>query len=163
MNRRRVACWKYGPPSRVFNSTPATFSTGRSPANRANPIRADRASVSKHSTIPTHQTDRTSQPRCCGKALPTTQSLSIASRPKGNQFVFIRVLLVLALVAFTPQSQAPPPYKNASLSVDERVADLLKRMTLEEKVAQLTCIWPQGRDIPPDALKNGIGQIARQQ
>jgi beta-glucosidase len=60
------------------------------------------------------------------------------------------------------QSSAPA-YKNPNLSIDERVADLLKRMTLEEKVAQLTCLWPQGRDIPPEAMKNGIGQIARQQ
>lgn len=60
--------------------------------------------------------------------------------------------------------QSPPPaYKIPNLSVDERVADLLKRMTLEEKVAQLTCLWPRGADIPPDAMKNGIGQIARQQ
>jgi beta-glucosidase len=49
------------------------------------------------------------------------------------------------------------------LSVDERVTDLLKRMTVEEKVAQLTSLWPLGRDIPPDAMKHGIGQIARQQ
>ena len=60
-------------------------------------------------------------------------------------------------------SQSPPAYRNPNLSVDERVADLLQRMTLEEKVAQLTCLWPRGRDIPPDAMKNGIGQIARQQ
>jgi beta-glucosidase len=58
-------------------------------------------------------------------------------------------------MTFTFQSPALLPYKDASLSVDERVADLLKRMTLDEKVAQLTCLWPQGRDIPPDALKNG--------
>src|ERR1043165_9799460 len=60
--------------------------------------------------------------------------------------------------------QSPlPAYRNPNLSVDERVADLLKRMTLEEKVAQLTCLWPRGQEIPPDTLKNGIGQIARQQ
>ena len=61
--------------------------------------------------------------------------------------------------------QSPPsaPYKNKTLSVDERVADLLKRMTLEEKVAQLVCIWPRGRDLKPEELKQGLGQVARQQ
>ena len=40
------------------------------------------------------------------------------------------------------QSQGTmPDYKNPKLSVDQRVNDLLSRMTLEEKVAQLTCIW----------------------
>ena len=33
------------------------------------------------------------------------------------------------------------PYRNASLSVDARVEDLLSRMTLEEKIAQITTIW----------------------
>src|SRR5688572_132481 len=67
----------------------------------------------------------------------------------------------MALIGF--QSPPPPAYKNTRLSVDERVADLLKRMTLEEKVAQLVCVWPRGRDIPPDAMKHGLGQVARQQ
>lgn len=31
------------------------------------------------------------------------------------------------------------PYKNATLPVEERVSDLLSRMTLEEKVGQLLC------------------------
>jgi beta-glucosidase len=33
------------------------------------------------------------------------------------------------------------PYKNADLSADQRVADLLGRMTLEEKVAQMMGVW----------------------
>ncbi|MBC8084840.1 MAG: glycoside hydrolase family 3 C-terminal domain-containing protein [Hymenobacter sp.] len=36
---------------------------------------------------------------------------------------------------------SPPAYKNAKLPTAARVADLLKRMTLEEKVAQLYCHW----------------------
>ncbi|HEX3187953.1 MAG TPA: glycoside hydrolase family 3 N-terminal domain-containing protein [Pyrinomonadaceae bacterium] len=72
-----------------------------------------------------------------------------------------------------------PDYKNPQLAVDARVADLLSRMTLEEKVAQLTCLWadrpqanPQtdfatdrGEFSPAKAaqvMKFGIGQIARQ-
>src|ERR1700719_4870425 len=31
-----------------------------------------------------------------------------------------------------------PKYKNAALAIDDRVADLLSRMTLEEKVGQIT-------------------------
>ena len=36
------------------------------------------------------------------------------------------------------------PYKNSTLPVDARVADLLSRMTLEEKVAQMVGVW-QGK------------------
>src|SRR5499427_422758 len=36
---------------------------------------------------------------------------------------------------------AAPPYLNRKLSTDKRVKDLLSRMTLEEKAAQMMCIW----------------------
>ena len=64
-------------------------------------------------------------------------------------------------------------YRIPTLSVDRRVADLLKRMTLEEKVAQMICIWGQRKTILFDPsgkldaksisrhLPHGIGQIAR--
>ena len=72
-----------------------------------------------------------------------------------------------------------PDYKNSRLSVDVRVADLLSRMTLEEKVAQLTCLWGDRPQVNPQTnfatdrgefspakaaqvMKYGIGQIARQ-
>ncbi|MDQ6787499.1 MAG: glycoside hydrolase family 3 C-terminal domain-containing protein [Acidobacteriota bacterium] len=74
-----------------------------------------------------------------------------------------------------------PPYKNAKLPIDERVKDLLSRMTLEEKVAQMTCLWmekpndnsrvpkenlPFGGEFSPEIAKQkmpfGIGQFARQ-
>ena len=35
------------------------------------------------------------------------------------------------------------PYRSPELPVAARVADLLKRMTLEEKAAQMTCVWQQ--------------------
>ena len=51
------------------------------------------------------------------------------------------VLLLLTCSALTIQGQNKPskkaPYKNASLTIDERVNDLLPRMTIEEKVGQL--------------------------
>jgi beta-glucosidase len=77
--------------------------------------------------------------------------------------VFIRLALALVIMCAVNFQSPPPTYRNPHLPIDERVADLLKRMTLEEKVAQLTCLWPRGRDIPPDAMKHGIGQVARQQ
>jgi beta-glucosidase len=60
-------------------------------------------------------------------------------------------------------------YRDASLPVGERVADLLARMTLEEKVAQLGSVWVfqlADRDgVDPDKaatmLRDGIGQITR--
>jgi beta-xylosidase len=38
---------------------------------------------------------------------------------------------------------APPPYLNRNLSTDKRVKDLLSRMTLEEKTAQMMCVWQE--------------------
>ena len=33
------------------------------------------------------------------------------------------------------------PYKDAALAIDARVEDLLARMTLDEKIAQLGGLW----------------------
>ena len=48
---------------------------------------------------------------------------------------------------------AEPRYRDASLSVGERVDDLLARMTREEKLAQLGSLWVfeilDGRDLDP--------------
>src|SRR5262249_55073053 len=38
---------------------------------------------------------------------------------------------------FAQQSPADPPYKNPDLPVEQRVDDLVSRMTLEEKISQL--------------------------
>jgi len=87
-------------------------------------------------------------------------------------------LLVVFLGAAQSQ-QSNPPYKNPTLPVDERVKDLLGRMTLEEKVAQLQSTWQNyGQHLPADAyfvdakeklevvkakalLKNGLGEFSR--
>ena len=43
---------------------------------------------------------------------------------------------------FTARPPADAPYRNAALPVNERVADLLARMTPTEKVNQLLSPWP---------------------
>lgn len=102
-------------------------------------------------------------------------------------FSFCLILLSFFVLTSTPpnttiQAQIPkPPYKNPQLSIDERVKDLLARMTLEEKAAQMTCLWmekpndnsrvpkkqmPLGGEFSPEIarqkMSNGIGQFARQ-
>ncbi len=65
-----------------------------------------------------------------------------------------------------------PDYQNPALPTAKRVEDLLGRMTLEEKVAQMLCLWSgkrqitdgQGRFDPahaPEWFKVGIGRIER--
>ena len=46
--------------------------------------------------------------------------------------------LVLLLLQSVPAQQASWDYRNPRLPIEQRVADLLRRMTLEEKVGQLT-------------------------
>src|SRR6266853_63341 len=46
-------------------------------------------------------------------------------------------LLALCANAFPQQPPSEPAYKNAKLPVEQRVADLVSQMTLEEKVSQL--------------------------
>lgn len=76
-------------------------------------------------------------------------------------------------------AQEAPPYRNSKLSIEQRVADLLGRMNLEEKIAQLEGTWQnRGNQKNPDqlfvdekgtflpapaaiVLKNGLGQMSR--
>lgn len=56
-----------------------------------------------------------------------------------NHLKFIRALLLGTCVVTTSlQAQVQPAYLNPDLSMDERVNDLVSRMTLEEKVSQMT-------------------------
>ena len=77
-----------------------------------------------------------------------------------------------ALHASLAAQGPPPPYRDPARGVDERAADLLARMTVEEKVAQLQALWkrtarlqtPEGGFDPAGAgevLGAGIGEIAR--
>ena len=54
--------------------------------------------------------------------------------------VLLGVFLCAALwqASFAQQASGPPSYKDPSLPLEQRVNDLVSRMTLEEKVSQLT-------------------------
>lgn len=62
-----------------------------------------------------------------------------------------------------------PPYRNASLTIEERVADLLARMTVDEKLAQIGAVWStallEGESLSEEkageALRHGIGHVTR--
>src|SRR5262249_46266663 len=90
-----------------------------------------------------------------------------------------RLSSLLALCSLLPagtvQGQtgpARPDYRNPALPTARRVEDLLGRMTLEEKVAQMLCLWnakkqitdAQGHFDParaPEWFRVGIGRIER--
>jgi len=79
-------------------------------------------------------------------------------------------------IAKARQKTAPlPAYKNARLRSAARVKDLLSRMTLEEKAAQMMCVWQKKPEMLVDAEGNfdeakaraafkdrrGLGQVGR--
>ncbi|HEV2671650.1 MAG TPA: glycoside hydrolase family 3 N-terminal domain-containing protein [Gemmatimonadales bacterium] len=84
-------------------------------------------------------------------------------------------LLGLALFAGTASAQvtqARLPYLDPTLPVERRIDDLLGRMTLEEKIGQMLCLWQAKRAItdsagrfdpshPPDWFRIGVGRIER--
>src|SRR5215468_3255046 len=107
------------------------------------------------------------------------------NRLKKNRVIGLSICLTIICSAFylpvahMSAQDNRPDYKNPSLPVEQRVADLLSRMTLEEKVAQLVCLWSGKPQVSPPndfstdrgafsperarvVLKNGIGQISRQ-
>src|ERR1700719_224612 len=94
-------------------------------------------------------------------------------------FAIAALLFVCGAASFHACAQDVTAYKNPKLSVDQRVADLLAQMTLEEKLAQIESAWEnrtsqreaqpfivdeKGVFLPDAAkitLKNGIGQVSR--
>ena len=86
-------------------------------------------------------------------------------------------LLAIAMLTATPthgdqRAEQRATYRDPTAPLEQRVADLLARMTQDEKIAQLTAIWTQknqlfdrdGRFDPAAARRlypNGIGQFSR--
>jgi beta-glucosidase len=74
-----------------------------------------------------------------------------------------------------PSVSQTEPYRNATLPAAKRVKDLLSRMTLEEKAAQMMCVWQTKTETLVDAEGNldlakarkafkqrrGLGQVGR--
>ncbi|MGH8288846.1 MAG: glycoside hydrolase family 3 N-terminal domain-containing protein [Steroidobacteraceae bacterium] len=77
-----------------------------------------------------------------------------------------------ASAASAASAAGSPIYQDPSAPVAARVNDLIARMTLEEKLAQISCIWQRKGEVedatgnfdPAKASRvfpNGIGQVAR--
>ncbi|GAB4121242.1 MAG: glycoside hydrolase family 3 N-terminal domain-containing protein [Roseiflexaceae bacterium] len=68
-----------------------------------------------------------------------------------------------------PTPPIAPRFKDASLPIAERIEDLLSQMTLDEKIAQLGCLWSttlvRNNQFDPDyaasKMPHGIGQVTR--
>src|SRR5688572_3976978 len=84
----------------------------------------------------------------------------------------VSLLAMLPAAARAATGAAAPLYKDPRAPVDLRVRDLLSRMTLEEKAAQLITLSRTKRDVMDDELRfdpakagagypDGIGQVAR--
>ena len=85
--------------------------------------------------------------------------------------------LLTCSALFAPTATARPAhdqpvYKDPNAPIEQRVEDLLGRMTLEEKIAQITTIWNRKQEVltaandfdeakASKAFPNGIGQVAR--
>jgi beta-glucosidase len=81
-------------------------------------------------------------------------------------------LFILSIFFGLPAEAQQPAYKRRELSPEARAKDLVARMTLDEKVMQLQCLWQDKSTIfdshgnfdeakAKDVLKNGLGELAR--
>src|SRR5438105_15281661 len=89
----------------------------------------------------------------------------MAIRPSAALVIAIATLLSVSAAA----SGKTPIYKDPSAPVDQRVEDLLGQMTLDEKIAQLGCLWStalvSGGSFDPAfaaaKMPHGMGQVTR--
>ena len=84
---------------------------------------------------------------------------------------FLLFFAFCVISSITVSAQKKFPYQDASLPVDQRVDDLIGRMTLEEKIGQLRCTlaWDyysiQGKNVVPsekfkkDIREGNIGML----
>jgi beta-xylosidase len=115
---------------------------------------------------------------------PTGQhsDLGTPSEPAEREVVVIPDVTGSSLIATDPTDRgtlAAPAWQDPSRPVAERVSDLLARMTLEEKLAQLGSVWLSGAaadgdgvaplqgeftaDMPPlrELIRHGLGHLTR--
>src|SRR5207247_5311295 len=97
-------------------------------------------------------------------------------RAPGRERVTWAGVLAAAAVGAGPLAaqvgQGRSPYLDPALPVERRIDDLLGRITLEEKVGQMLCLWQgkraitdsEGRFDPsraPERFRIGVGRIER--
>src|SRR5579864_62122 len=105
-------------------------------------------------------------------------STTVESSVKQSLPLIGLLAVVFATISGALSAQTQVPYRNANLPVEQRVEDLLQRMTLEEKIAQMQSSWQnfdftkdksqlfadeQGQFVPEKAavsLKNGLGEVS---
>ncbi|MBS1790146.1 MAG: glycoside hydrolase family 3 C-terminal domain-containing protein [Acidobacteria bacterium] len=107
------------------------------------------------------------------------KTLFLSNLPRGKWALFGLALALVVGFGLNSSRAQQADYRNPNLPIERRVADLLSRMTIEEKVAQMTTLWvrkpqqkkPNGNfgdrgDFSPEeaavVMKHGIGEIARQ-
>lgn len=93
---------------------------------------------------------------------------STNAKPKRMKNIFLILFLLINITAFGQQA-VMLKYKNPNVPVEERIRDLLSRMTLHEKCSQIDIWHPKARptsnrdtlikciDEMGDTIKNGIG------
>ncbi len=84
-------------------------------------------------------------------------SASISSHRRAI-WIGLAAALSTGLAAVVCAAPAQPPYKNPLLPIDKRVEDLLKRMTLDEKLAQLRSDGNEAV-FGPQLKTTGYGQV----